>query len=297
MKQRYIPFGYQLSGGSLIANDIEAELVRMIFKRYLAGESYSQIAAALEVLGVPYSEGASRWNKNMVGRILQNRKYIGGNGYPPLVADEDFQQSALLQQEKYTRKDIRTLPEITALKGKTVCGECGARYERITDNRFGEQWKCKNTGCVPADKITDVHLITQVVSLLNWMIQNPREIEIPTAKTEPHNLEIMRLSNEINRELDKIDCNEDYARTLIMTRAALAYEHCPDVLLQEKARKFRETLGNSAPISELDSRLFQQAVDTVIIHPDGAVSLKLVNGQIIQNTEERGNLPCKQQNT
>lgn len=296
MKQRYIPFGYRLSGGSLTAHEMEAELVRMIFKRYLAGESYSQIAAALDASGVPYSEGASRWNKNMVGRILQNRKYIGGNGYPPLVADEDFRQSALIQQEKYTRKDTRTSPEIAALKGKTVCGECGARYERIVDNRFGERWKCKNTGCLPTVKIIDTYLTARVVSLLNRMIQNPQEIEIPCVGTEPHNLEITRLSNEINRELDKIDCNEDYAKTLIMARAALQYEYYPDVLLGEKARKLRETLGNSAPISELDSGLFLKAVNAVVIHPDGAVSLKLINGQIIQNTEERSNLPCKQQN-
>jgi len=296
MKQRYIPFGYRLSGGSLIAHDMEAELVRMIFKRYLAGESYSQIATALDASGVPYSEGASCWNKNMVGRIMQNRKYTGNGDYPSLITEDDFMQSALLQQEKYTRKNIRTAPEIAALKRKTVCGECGARYERIIDNRFGERWKCKNTGCLPAVKITDDHLTRQVVSLLNRMIQNPREIEIPTAEAEPHNLEIMRLSNEINRELDKPGCNEDYARTLIMARAALQYEHFPDVLLLEKARKLRETLGNSAPISEFDSGLFLQAVDAVIIHPDGIVSLKLISGQIIQNTEERSDQPCKQQN-
>jgi len=293
MKQRYIPFGYRLSGGSIITHDTEAKLVLMIFKRYLAGESYSQIAAALDASGVPYSEGASNWNKNMVGRILQNRKYIGGNGYPPLVADEDFQQSALLQQMKYTRKDIRTSPEIAALKRKTVCGECGARYERIIDNRFGERWKCKNTGCLPTVKITDAHLTARVISLLNRMIQNPQEIQIPTAEVEPHNLEITRLSNEINRELDKPDCNEDYARTLIMVRAALQYEHCPDALLPEKAKKIKEKLENNTPIAELDDELFLQTVDTVIIHPDGIVSLKLISGQMIQNTEERSNQRCK----
>lgn len=296
MKQRYIPFGYRLSGGSIITHDTEAKLVRMIFKSYLAGESYSQIAAALEVLGVPYSEGASRWNKNMVGRILQNGKYIGGNGYPPLVADKDFQQSALLQREKYTRKNIRTVPEINALKEKAVCGECGATYERQLDSRFGERWKCKNAGCLPTVKITDDCLTAQVVSLLNRMIQNPREIEIRTAKTEPHNLEITRLTNEINRELDKPGCNEEYARTLIMACAALQYEYCPDVLLQAKTKKLRELLRDSVPVSKLDTELFLQAVDAVIIYSDGDVSLKLINGQIIQKTEERSSLPCKQQN-
>ena len=296
MKQRYIPFGYQLSGGSLIAHDTEAELVRVIFNRYLAGESYSQIAAALEASGVPYSEGASCWNKNMVGRILQNRKYTGNDNHPSLIAEDDFMQSTLLQQEKYTRKDIRTTPEIAVLKEKAVCGECGAAYERILNSRFGERWKCKNTECPPTVKITDAHLSAQVVSLLNRMIQNPQELDSPQAEKEPHNLEITRLTNGINRELDKPDCNEDYARTLIMARAAIQYEHCPDALLQEKARRIKETLENSAPISELNSELILQTVDAIIIQPDGTVSLKLSNGQMIQNVEERSNPPCKQQN-
>lgn len=296
MKQRYIPFGYRISGGSLTAHDMEAELVRMIFSRYLAGESYSQIASALDASDVPYSEGASRWNKNMVRRILQNRKYIGNGNCPSLITEDDFTQSALLQREKYTRKDIRTAPEVIALKKKAICGECGAPHERIHDGRFGERWKCKNTGCLSTVKITDAHLTAHVVSLLNRMIQNSWEIKIPTVEAEPHNIEIMRLSNEIKRELDKADCNEDYARTLIMARAVLQYEHCPDALLPEKVKKIRETLENHFPIAELDGELFTRTVDTVIIHPDGAVFLKLINGQIIQNTEERSNPSCKQQN-
>ena len=296
MKQRYIPFGYRLSGGSIITHDTEADLVRMIFNRYLAGESYSQIAAELEASGVPYREGTSRWNKNIVGRILQNRKYTGNDSHPSLIAEDDFIQSALLQQEKYTRKDIRTAPEITALKKKAVCGECGATYERIPDSRFGERWKCKNTECRPTVKITDAHLSAQVVSLLNRMIQNPRELDSLQIVKEPHNLEITRLTNEINRELDKPDCNEGLARTLIMARAAIQYEHCPDALLPEKTRRIKETLENRAPITELDSELILQTVDAVIIQPDSTVFLKLINGQIIQNTEERSNPQCKQQN-
>jgi site-specific DNA recombinase len=296
MKIRYIPFGYRLLAGSLIAHKTEADLVRTIFKKYLAGESYSQIAAALEASGVPYNEGASRWNKSMVGRILQNCKYTGKDGYPSLVTENEFKQSALLQQEKYTRKDIHTVPEIATLKEKLVCGECGTPYERLLDRRHKERWKCKNAGCLTKVKITDANLSAQVISLLNWIMQKPQEIKIPTAEAEPHNLEITRLSNEINRELDKPDCNEDYARTLIMARAALQYAQYPDALLPEKTRKIKERLESSTPISELDSELLLQTVDTVIIRPEGAVSLKLINGQIIQNTEERSKLPCKQQN-
>lgn len=296
MKLRYIPFGYRISDGSLKEHDVEAELVRMIFKQYLAGQSYSQIASELEASGTPYSEGSSRWNKNMVGRILQNRRYTGQNNCPPLITEDDFEQSALIQREKYTRKDIRTAPEITALKETAVCGECGFPYERILDTRYGERWKCKNAECSPKVKITDSHLIAQVINLLNRIIENPQEIEIPNAEIGLHNLEITRLNNEINRELDKPDCNEGYAKTLIMALAALRYEHCPDILLTGKAEKMAEAMENHTPMTALDCELFQQTVDAVMIYPDGTVSLKLITGQIIQNTEERSNLPCKQPN-
>lgn len=296
MKQRYIPFGYQLSWGTLTVHDLEAELVRTIFKRYLAGESYSNIAAFLETSGVPYSTGTSHWNKNMVGRILQNYKYIGGDGYPPLVAEGDLEQSTTLQQEKYTRKNIQTVPEITALKKRAICGECGTPYERILESLVGERWKCKNTECHAMIKITDIDLTTQVVSLLNWIIQNPQEVKIPTTEAEPNNLGIMRLTNEINRELEKPDCNEDYTRNLIMARAALQYKHCPDALLPEKTKRIKEILETHMPINGIDCELFLQTVDAVIINPDGTISLKLTNGQIIQNIEERSNPPCKQPN-
>jgi Recombinase. len=296
MKQRYIPFGYQLSGGTLTVHKLEAELVQTIFKRYLAGESYSKIAVFMDTSGVPYSTGASHWNKNMIGRILQNHKYTGGDGYPPLIVEDDFRQSTLLQQEKCTSKNIQTMPEVIALKKKAICGECGTPYERIFDSRVGERWKCKNAGCLTTVRIVDAYLITRVVSLLNWMIQNTQEVKISDAEVEPHNLGIMQLTNEINRELDKFDCNEDHARTLIMARAALQYEHCPDALLSEKTKRIKEMLENHTPMNGIDCGAFLQTVDVVKINPDGAVSLKLINGQIIQTIKERSSPPCKQLN-
>ena len=99
MKNRYIPFGYCLSDGIIIAHDTEAEMVRLAFQQYIAGESYSRIAALLEKTGCPYSEGASSWNKNMVGRILQNRKYTGQDRYPMLVTEEEFNLSLQIQKK------------------------------------------------------------------------------------------------------------------------------------------------------------------------------------------------------
>ena len=294
MKNRYIAFGYRLSDGAIVTYDVEAEMVRLVFRQYIAGESYSRIAAMLEKADCPYIEGSSRWNKNMVGRILQNRRYTGRDRYPKLITEDEFRQSALLQQTKYTRKDVRTSPEVTALKGKVVCGECGGVYERLLDSRVGEKWKwkCKNTECHRTVKLTDVLLTEQVISLLNLAIENPRNIEISPIEIRSHDLEIMRLTNEINRELDKTDCDEEYAKVLFMAHAATQYELCSDGLLPQKAREIKTAFESRKPTAQFDTELFECTVDTVIVQPDGAVSLKLKNGQNLENRTERRTMPC-----
>ena len=287
MKNRYIAFGYQLTCGTVTPHELEAEIVRTVFRQYIAGDSYSRIAAELEKAGCPYSEGAARWNKNMVGRILQNRRYLGQDGYPNLVTEYEFRQAALLQQDKYTRKDIRPAPEVAALKGKVICGECGSHYERILDNRVGEKWRCKNPECSATVKITDTLLIREAADLLNLAIQNPAIIEIPPIEIHPRDTEVTRLTNEINRELDKTDCDEEYVKILVMARAAAQYGICPDGLLPKKARELRAMFESREPSAEFDTELFEHAVDAVTVQPDGTVSLKLKNGQHLNKPERR----------
>jgi len=38
----------------------------------------------------------------MVCRVLENRKYIGENGYPPIISVEDFKQAACIKAERNT---------------------------------------------------------------------------------------------------------------------------------------------------------------------------------------------------
>jgi hypothetical protein len=291
MKNRYVAFGYQLTCGTVTPRELEAEIVRTVFRQYITGDSYKQIAAALEKAGYPYSEGTTHWNKNMVGRILQNRRYLGQDGYPILIKESEFRQAALLQQEKYTRRDIRTAPEVAALKGKVICGECGKYYERITDNRVGEKWRCKNAECSGTVKITDTLLTGQVTDLLNYAIVTPTIIEIPSLEIRPRDIEVTRLTNEINRELDKTDCDEEYVKILIMARAAAQYAICSDGHLPIKARELRAAFESHEPATSFDMELFECAVDAVIVQPDGTVYLILKNEQHLKKPE-RSTTPC-----
>ena len=83
-KNRTIPFGYMMQCGRITANPKEVLAVVKIFSEYLAGKSLSEIAAEMDV---PYSEN-SKWNKNMVKRIIENEKYLGTPIFPQLISEE-----------------------------------------------------------------------------------------------------------------------------------------------------------------------------------------------------------------
>ena len=100
--QRKIPFGYQVQNGRINCHPEEAELVRAIFSRYLLGGSYSQIADEMARQGVRYHQHTAQWNKHMVKRILENERYLGMDGYPQLVTDEEFLAVRLRRGEQNT---------------------------------------------------------------------------------------------------------------------------------------------------------------------------------------------------
>ena len=85
--------------GKNALNASEAEAVRKIFSDYINGKSLKAIAAEMKI---PYNVGKEIWNKNMVYRVLENRNYIGENGYPPIISKEDFEQAACIKAERNT---------------------------------------------------------------------------------------------------------------------------------------------------------------------------------------------------
>ena len=99
VKNRNIPFGYCMVNGKYALNVPEAETVQEIFKKYIGGKSLKTIAAEMRI---PYNTGKAVWNKNMVCRVLENRKYVGENSYPQIITSEDFRLAALIKAERNT---------------------------------------------------------------------------------------------------------------------------------------------------------------------------------------------------
>lgn len=100
LKNRNIPFGYCITNGEYAVNDIEADAIRQIFARYINGDSLKTIATQMNV---PYNINKPVWNKNMVSRVLENRRYLGENGYPAIISQENFDAANQIKATRYIK--------------------------------------------------------------------------------------------------------------------------------------------------------------------------------------------------
>ena len=142
----------------------QASVIKKIFHLYLEGYSVEKIQLWLEEHNILSPKGMNKWGHSTVASILRNEKYMGdvllqktytvdfltkstvkNNGevtqyyitdnHQGIVSKEVFNQ---VQDEIKRRSDVfqgdklHTYSSTYALTGKVICGECGARYRRVT---------------------------------------------------------------------------------------------------------------------------------------------------------------------
>lgn len=134
MAYRKLPFGYEMRLGVIEINESEAALVRGIFEHYIASASYQQITEKLNTQPLPCCDAGVPWNKNMIGRILSDRRYLGEKGFPALV------QLTLFEQAEACRPQPVEWPNETVLCVRRLghCAHCGERLKY----HGPERWSC-----------------------------------------------------------------------------------------------------------------------------------------------------------
>ncbi len=112
----------------------EAQAIRDVAARYLAGESLRSLCAWLDEQGIPTATGKS-WRTPTLGDILRaprlaglrtrHGQIIGPGNWDPILPPDMWQQvQALMKKRKYTgERTVRTY----LLTGLLRCGRCGNR--------------------------------------------------------------------------------------------------------------------------------------------------------------------------
>ena len=170
--------GYQKDKqGQILIVPEEAEVVKLIYRSFLDGDSMYGIRLKLESMGIKTPRGSTVWSQSLISSILTNEKYIGDvlvnktyiedciskrvkvnngerekfyieNHHPAII---DRQMFARVQEELARRK---SKPKVKQLGTKThlskysskyaltellICGECKTPYRRCTWSHHGKK--------------------------------------------------------------------------------------------------------------------------------------------------------------
>lgn len=194
----------------------EAEIIIAIFTKFLEGDSLKDIGKWLESQGVKTIKGNSRWSKSVIKSILENEKYKGDvliqktftadlfskksikntgelpmylikNHHIPIIEPEVFDKVQFELKRRYN-KTVKVNENLAtryssryALTDIVVCGECGAKYKRVTWTSLGEKrivWRCKSRLaygkklCKNSPTIDEADLHRAIIKSLNMMLKS-----------------------------------------------------------------------------------------------------------------------------
>ena len=246
MSIRRQPFGYQICGGRISVNSSEADIVKYIFRAYIGGASFNDIKSNLLNRPVAYDVDKA-WNKNMIARILGDRRYVGTNVYPPILPRKEFEVAESIRTSK-VQTDTRT--------------EAQRLLYKLSDKR-------------PA-----VRTEADVRGIINALIHDPSLIK--EQETVPDATETLELQQEFDDLLLVQPIDEVKAKRLIFQMASAQYSAIDNS--EYETARLQKMVSKCKTLTERDADLLAKIVDKVIVNRI-STQVILKNGQII-NSEE-----------
>lgn len=256
MAYRKILYGYHIVHGELTIQEKERITVQNIFTTYLAGASYQALAEQLNTGNIPFSQESPFWNKHKIKRMLENPRYAGENGYPPIIDQDTFRQV----QEKIAEKTRGQLPrrtELDRLWPKLRSGCCQARLFRTggPGSRTGQvRLRCSTCGNV------------FVVSKEELLAQTARQLAVhekPICKPYAPSAEAIRLANAIDRALEQPG-NGKEALSRILQGASARYACCDDGV---------DATESQVQPGQIDWGRFERTVSYIMIGTDTTITV------------------------
>jgi site-specific DNA recombinase len=240
-------FGYILTDGKYTVCEVEAEVVRMIYRWFTEeGLSIRQIVLRLNARGFkPHT--ASKWGKSSVHRILSNESYAGKTFYnrrkrvagntpelhhhdkktrhewksrtewieiavPQLITEGTFaaaQTKLAMNREAMSGRPAR---HSWLLSGFIKCAKCGRRYSSFP-SRGVRYYRCvgvdrMSTHPCDAPKIKAEQIEECVLKALKCILANPRLLESKLASAARDGRDLDSELVAIEKQLSKVRVRE-----------------------------------------------------------------------------------------
>ena len=232
------PLGYDVDPETkqYIINEKEAESIRIIFKKFLEGWSYRELAEYLNVLGYRTKIGNKFSANSSFYDILVNSKYKGEyvfgrslskpkqpgmkrshrknkdeseiirvpNGLPAIVDEGTFEQVQKLLASRQRSKGASKAKEVYLVSGLIECGECGSAYHGSA--RIGGRNKQKYVSyrCSKRKKIENPCKCKEINRTLldNFIVQ-----QLFTTILNPQHLELLhqKVNEKLKQKFSEMD--------------------------------------------------------------------------------------------
>ena len=245
MGYRKQPFGYQMDNGETVIHPEEADIVKNIFRNYLAGMSFATIAEKLNGQNIQYYP-CKPWNKNMLARLLEDDRYIGSGVYPAIIGKETLTAAAALRGEK-------TTPYETTAVQKALRRLCGHKPSKSSED--------------------------QILQIMNHLIKDPTLISCPMMEKREAS-EAAALQDKLDELLEQQPVDEYAAKSLILSLAAIRYDEISND--EYETERLRNIFATMKPISELDTGLLAETLSSVSVQRGGKIKITLKNGQVVE---------------
>jgi len=189
----------------------EAEIVRLIFRMFINGKTFSAIAKYLTDTGIPTPGGKKTWQVATVRSILTNEKYKGEallqkgytvdfltkqrkvnegeipqyyvkNSHPAIIAPDEF-DAVQIEFERRTKLGRPTSCN-SPFSAKVICGECGGYYGAKvwgSNTKYRRTiWRCnekyKGERRCTTRHVTEDEIKEQFLVAINELLGNREEV-------------------------------------------------------------------------------------------------------------------------
>ncbi len=279
MANRYVSYGYEITDGRIMVIEKEREIVINVYGMYINGHGLLEISNRLNQAGVSYNNDGRNWNKNIIKRMLENRKYLGEDCFPPIIKPDIFEKAEQIRLTKSNAPNERKKELNTIFRNNLICGCCGQRLDRYKGKcKSGYVYyrRCRNAECTkPATTIIETELEQVLMNILNDLVRTPEQVKadesvIPDIEDEPR----LNIADEINNPVNEI---KDIVAKII-EGAELRFEQCIEQDYTAIDENIRRTLNIRPEKDEMDIELFKSIGKIIRLYPNKIAEIELING-------------------
>lgn len=299
------PYGYKLDyKGKKEVDEEKADVVRLIFKKYLSGMNRYAIMWHLinEKILRPRCDSYS-WQYTMVNKILKDERYVGDDQrYPQIITREIFNnvQKRLMEEREIAISSLnencngtRKYPFSSFIE----CGSCGSKYIRglqhVNSDSRKASWRCRDyklkaSGkCKASGNIYEETLHVVCVNAYNKQLKEFSNINVkqtkPQIQGEQKNSFEILIKETI--QLMKSATDEHLAELeatlnmLIEKRTAISWDATTLDLSDFETQKIKKHFEENPKLMVVfDEACFKQIFEKIVALEPGELKLILKNG-------------------